>query len=78
MLELEAKHLLILFLNPLKKSLAIPFLTFIKNVEIGDIKHSYADITPLKRLGYSPQFNIHSGINAYVSYSKIVIKKSKR
>ena len=33
MLELEAKHLLILFLNPLKKSLAIPFLTFIKNVE---------------------------------------------
>lgn len=41
-----------------------------KECRIGDIKHSYADITPLKRLGYSPQFNIHSGINAYVSYSK--------
>lgn len=41
-----------------------------KECRIGDIKHSYADITPLKRLGYSLQFNIHSGINAYVSNSK--------
>ncbi|RIM55579.1 NAD-dependent epimerase/dehydratase family protein [Staphylococcus capitis] len=41
-----------------------------KEPRLGDIKHSYADITQLKQLGYSPTFTIHRGINAYVTYSK--------
>lgn len=34
----------------------------------GDIKHSIADISKLKNIGYQPAFDINTGIKAYVSY----------
>lgn len=33
----------------------------------GDILYSYADISKLKELGYQSQYNIHDGLNDYVS-----------
>lgn len=41
-----------------------------KEPRIGDIKHSFADISDLKNLGYSPQYSINKGIHAYVTHSK--------
>ena len=37
---------------------------------LGDIKHSCADITPLKSLGYKPKYSIEEGITAYLTYNK--------
>ncbi|WP_425254963.1 NAD-dependent epimerase/dehydratase family protein [Mammaliicoccus sciuri] len=36
----------------------------------GDIKYSYADITKLQKIGYSPQYTIKDGIRAYLNYNK--------
>ncbi|WP_444812047.1 NAD-dependent epimerase/dehydratase family protein [Staphylococcus hominis] len=33
---------------------------------IGDIKHSYAEISPLKKLGFNPNFSIKDGIREYL------------
>ncbi|MCJ1655532.1 NAD-dependent epimerase/dehydratase family protein [Staphylococcus sp. NRL 16/872] len=40
-----------------------------KAPRLGDIKHSCADITPLKALGYTPQYTIDEGIKAYLAYN---------
>lgn len=37
-----------------------------KNVRMGDIKESVADVTKLKSLGFNPKFNIYAGLEAYV------------
>ncbi|WP_086313926.1 NAD-dependent epimerase/dehydratase [Enterococcus sp. 7F3_DIV0205] len=34
----------------------------------GDIKHSLADISKVKAVGYQPKYNIKSGLEKYVSY----------
>lgn len=36
----------------------------------GDIKYSYADITKLERLGYSPKYTINDGIKEYLKYNE--------
>lgn len=32
----------------------------------GDVKHSFADITPLINIGFEPQYNINSGLKEYL------------
>lgn len=36
----------------------------------GDIKYSYADITKLEKIGYSPSYTINEGIREYLRYNK--------
>ena len=36
----------------------------------GDIKYSYADVTKLKKIGYSPQYTIKEGIREYLKYNE--------
>lgn len=36
----------------------------------GDVKHSFADITPLKNIGFEPQYNINSGLKEYLENEK--------
>lgn len=36
----------------------------------GDVKHSYADISKLNRLGFKPQYDILRGLNEYIEYNK--------
>lgn len=35
----------------------------------GDIRHSYAEISGLKELGYSPKYNVHEGLQEYINYT---------
>ncbi|MEB7435179.1 NAD-dependent epimerase/dehydratase family protein [Staphylococcus pasteuri] len=41
-----------------------------KNERAGDIKHSFADITPLQNIGFKPKYSIEKGIKAYLDYQK--------
>ncbi|EJH4181892.1 NAD-dependent epimerase/dehydratase family protein [Staphylococcus pseudintermedius] len=34
----------------------------------GDVKYSYADIEPLKQLGFSTQYSLEEGLNEYLNY----------
>lgn len=36
----------------------------------GDIKHSYSDVSPLKDLGFRPEYDIMKGIAAYLKYNQ--------
>ena len=36
-----------------------------KAERVGDIKHSYADITHLRQLGYQPHYDITTGLKLY-------------
>ncbi|MCD8915944.1 NAD-dependent epimerase/dehydratase family protein [Staphylococcus simulans] len=36
----------------------------------GDIKYSYSDVSPLKALGYQPDYPINKGIAAYLDYNE--------
>ncbi|AVQ33857.1 NAD-dependent dehydratase [Staphylococcus muscae] len=33
----------------------------------GDVKHSVADVTPLKEIGYEPQYTINTGLEEYLN-----------
>lgn len=35
---------------------------------VGDIKHSYADISPIQSLGFNPQYSVEKGIQSYLEY----------
>lgn len=37
-----------------------------KNPRKGDVKHSYADITSLKSIGFEPKYSINTGLNEYL------------
>lgn len=39
-----------------------------ENERKGDIKHSFADISKLNKLGYSPKFNLENGLKEYWIY----------
>lgn len=41
-----------------------------KDERKGDIKYSYADITKLEKIGYSPRYTINEGIREYLRYNK--------
>lgn len=41
-----------------------------KDERKGDIKYSYADITKLEKIGYSPRYTINEGIREYLKYNK--------
>lgn len=37
---------------------------------VGDIRHSFSDITELKELGFNPKYDIKKGLEEYVQYTK--------
>lgn len=41
-----------------------------ENERKGDIKYSYADVTKLEKIGYSPNYTINEGIREYLRYNK--------
>lgn len=48
-----------------------------ENERSGDIKHSLADISKVKAVGYKPKYNIQSGLEKYVSYELNCIGKEE-
>lgn len=44
----------------------------------GDIKHSYADITKIKNLGFNPGFDFDEGLKKTIEYFKTKINKRKK
>ena len=41
-----------------------------KEARAGDIKHSYSDVTPLKDLGFTPEYDVMKGIAEYLKYNQ--------